>query len=356
MARSLKGIGKATGILGKWHKADFSKINIALGKLGTIDSARLENSVGLANQIQNTYNFDILSKHYSVNRRFLLSNGAYDLDGAVRVLSRSGQIKKPIVLFTDLPYGDRQKSKDNEWLYFSDYALKSDTDIAIISTYLWDNLPGNRDMERYIFLMLSTYVLSTYAGLEHHEKMRCCMFDYCNEPEDIDECFRGNGLCSDCENILRQKRRSPVMTIAQIAAARRLFYRSAERRSCLVIMPFDIQLRPVYERMRESLKSIGWTVTRSDELTYPKQVPEAIQEALISCDLVVADLTNNNPNVCYELGQAHAFGKDVIIVTQDELPIDIKPERAIFYKNNKRSLNQMEEQLKRQASEAILVS
>ena len=331
-----------------------SRINITLGRLGSIDIARLENVVGFANQIQTSFTFNLLPKHYPVSRKLLLSNGAYDLDRAVKSISFSKKVKKPIVLFTDLPYGDPQKSKDKDWLYY--YGLDSDLNTVVVSTYLWDTLAGDRDMQRYILLMLATYILSTYAGLEYHEGTRCCMFDYCHDPRDIDQCFRGNGLCPQCESVLRSKGRSLMMTIPQVAAARRLFYKAAERRSCLVVMPFDKTLRPVYEKVRESLQSIGWTVIRSDELTYPKQVPEAILEAIMTSDLVLADLTGNNPNVCYELGQAHALGKDVIIITQQKLPIDVAPERAIFYKNNERALDKMEKQLKHHASEIVLLS
>ena len=52
--------------------------------------------------------------------------------------------------------------------------------------------------------------------------------------------------------------------------------------------------------------------------------------------VVVCDLTGRNPNVFYELGIAHALGKDVIPITQNtnDIPFDIQHHRYILYLNN----------------------
>ena len=51
--------------------------------------------------------------------------------------------------------------------------------------------------------------------------------------------------------------------------------------------------------------------------------------------LVVADVTDRNPNVMYELGLIDAVGQDVILIGQsirpDDLPFDILGDRVIQY-------------------------
>jgi hypothetical protein len=49
--------------------------------------------------------------------------------------------------------------------------------------------------------------------------------------------------------------------------------------------------------------------------------------------LIVADLTNGNENVFYEVGVAHALNKPTILMTQqlDELPFDLRAYRTIGY-------------------------
>jgi len=50
-----------------------------------------------------------------------------------------------------------------------------------------------------------------------------------------------------------------------------------------------------------------------------------IREAVVTARVIIADLTDHNPNVFYELGICHALGKDVILITQDsEVPSDVR--------------------------------
>ena len=48
---------------------------------------------------------------------------------------------------------------------------------------------------------------------------------------------------------------------------------------------------------------------------------------------IIADLSNRNSNVFYELGYAHAIGKLCILITQyaENIPFDLKHRRHIVY-------------------------
>jgi hypothetical protein len=58
-----------------------------------------------------------------------------------------------------------------------------------------------------------------------------------------------------------------------------------------------------------------------------------IIQGIDNADLVVADVTNLNPNVMYELGVAHALGKPTVMITQTliGLPFDIRSYPAHLY-------------------------
>ena len=123
--------------------------------------------------------------------------------------------------------------------------------------------------------------------------------------------------------------------------------------TAFVIMPFGVEFDEIYEdSFKPVLTSAGFEVNRSDELT---NSAESIMRTIIrqiedSC-LIVADLTDSNPNVYYELGIAHAMHKPVINLTQavDELPFDIRGHRVISYSTYFRTMNKAKEELARVA-------
>jgi nucleoside 2-deoxyribosyltransferase len=58
-----------------------------------------------------------------------------------------------------------------------------------------------------------------------------------------------------------------------------------------------------------------------------------ILRSIHEADYIIADLTEQNPNVYYELGLAHATGKPIILITQNigKLPFDLRHQRVIEY-------------------------
>lgn len=81
---------------------------------------------------------------------------------------------------------------------------------------------------------------------------------------------------------------------------------------------------------------LGYIVVRADTLTGNDVMQDVIQ-MLREADIVIADLTDMNPNVFYELGLRQAVkGKCINIICDngDELPFDISHHRAYKYKLN----------------------
>ena len=58
-----------------------------------------------------------------------------------------------------------------------------------------------------------------------------------------------------------------------------------------------------------------------------------ILDDLNRADLVIADLTDRNPNVFYELGVRHALRDTTALITQslDDVPFDLRPYSVISY-------------------------
>lgn len=72
------------------------------------------------------------------------------------------------------------------------------------------------------------------------------------------------------------------------------------------------------------------------EITKIGSINKQVIEHIFKSDLVIANLTNKNPNVMYELAFRHCLGKPVIQIMEEGtiLPFDIGTERTIPYKND----------------------
>lgn len=115
---------------------------------------------------------------------------------------------------------------------------------------------------------------------------------------------------------------------------------------CFVLMPFGEDLKPIYDdHIVGVAKAKGLTPQRADEIYSIKLITWDIWEKLNRARIIVADLTNKNPNVFYELGLAHAIGKDVIIISQkiEDVPFDLKALRCIIYEYKPRGMKKLEE-------------
>lgn len=72
---------------------------------------------------------------------------------------------------------------------------------------------------------------------------------------------------------------------------------------------------------------------RADQLKDPGIITNQIMDYLVTADLVIADLTDKNPNVFYELGIRHCSGKAFIQIMHDkvDVPFDIGTVRTTAY-------------------------
>lgn len=123
-----------------------------------------------------------------------------------------------------------------------------------------------------------------------------------------------------------------------------------------IIMPFSEAFVDIYNYLiLEALESVGYDVKRADDIKSQNNILGDIIEGIISSDLIVADLTDSNPNVYYELGIAHAMGKRVILLTQsiEELPFDLRSYRVVAYDSHFSKMNQAKKELYQLALEAL---
>ncbi len=105
--------------------------------------------------------------------------------------------------------------------------------------------------------------------------------------------------------------------------------------TCFVMMPFADPLGSYYASIFDpAIRKAGLTAKRADDDIYGTgKIIDQIWAGINSARVLVAELTNRNPNVLYELGIAHALKKPVVLVSSNEndVPFDVKHVRVIYY-------------------------
>jgi len=110
-----------------------------------------------------------------------------------------------------------------------------------------------------------------------------------------------------------------------------------DKQQCFVIMPFNEKLTPIYETiLKPVLNELKFRAIRADEIFTSKPIIGDIWNSIKKSGVIIADLTDQNPNVFYELGLAHALNKNVILMSQDleDVPFDLKHNRIVIYKDS----------------------
>jgi hypothetical protein len=136
---------------------------------------------------------------------------------------------------------------------------------------------------------------------------------------------------------------------------------SQKKRSCFVIAPIGKPASDTRNRSDQVLKYVfeealgeQYDLTRSDKIAEPGIITSQIIRELQDSELVLADLTENNANVFYELAVRHAIKKPVIHVIDShwEIPFDVAPLRTIkFDYTDLASVDDAKKQLRGQAAE-----
>jgi hypothetical protein len=101
-----------------------------------------------------------------------------------------------------------------------------------------------------------------------------------------------------------------------------------------VLMPFIDELKPIFAtHISRVVQGLGLTVGRADDFFTAHAVIQDVWTAIWRTRVLIADCTDRNPNVFYEIGMAHTVGKPVILITKHEtdVPFDLRHLRFIKY-------------------------
>ncbi len=104
-----------------------------------------------------------------------------------------------------------------------------------------------------------------------------------------------------------------------------------------VIMPFRDEFNNIYyEGIKETVEGLGLKCIRVDEEIFHGGIMDKTRENIIKAKIIIAELTEHNANVYYELGLSHGYSKKVIMLTQDvkNIPFDLRHKRLVIYNSD----------------------
>lgn len=136
------------------------------------------------------------------------------------------------------------------------------------------------------------------------------------------------------------------------------------KKTCFIITPLgdiESEIRRkanglIDSVIRPVLKTEDYEVITPHEIDTPGSITNQVIKLLLEVDLVIANLTELNPNVMYELAVRHAKRLPVVCLVErhTKLPFDIATERTLFYDNDMAGVETLKPKLLSTIRSAIL--
>lgn len=110
------------------------------------------------------------------------------------------------------------------------------------------------------------------------------------------------------------------------------------------IIPYNGLYLDTWEKISSKLtKKENISIGIAADLSSPTTIIKDIWSQIYYSKCIIADCSERNPNVFYELGIAHSLGKKVICITNNtqNIPFDINQIRCLKYENTNNGINNL---------------
>lgn len=121
---------------------------------------------------------------------------------------------------------------------------------------------------------------------------------------------------------------------------------SRTRPQCFITIPATSESLSIEEAVREAARGAGFRVTPPKNVSLPL---EKVAGEIARADCVIADITNNNATVFYELGIAQSMKKALFLLAQSDtsydLPTDLQGQQFLRYNPTVSGLSDLRKEL-----------
>lgn len=243
-----------------------------------------------------------------------------------------------VIYITDKPFDDNWFSHE-------------ETHVAIISTNNWEKYFAPPSLKAYLVYQIAQSVISFEGDLNENMEMRIvhdcaegCMFDLCVDKKDIKLGMVAGNICPQCKSVLV---RYGFNEKALNAVERMLSFVRAEaigkpvifdEDSAFIVMRFstnDENDNAYKYGIKQALENLNIKCIRADNEISSGQLLEKIERNLEKSRFVIAKIDSDNLNVYFELGLAMGLDKDVLLVSEKDLvlqlPSDLRNWECLTY-------------------------
>lgn len=135
---------------------------------------------------------------------------------------------------------------------------------------------------------------------------------------------------------------------------RRIRLMSDKKKTCFVITPIGDDNSDIRRHIdgiidQAIIPAVGYKyeISVSHRDFEIGSINDRIVKRVYESDLVIANLTNTNPNVMYELAIRYSSGKPAIVIAEKgtKLPFDVIDENTIFYINDPAGANELKDKI-----------
>jgi hypothetical protein len=324
-----------------WRKEVPLARRCRLLEIGTVPPNLTWNLKKQLESIQDAYTFDFDGTRLSVPFWLRRADSAWDGDKLERLIVRYMGRRRP----EEHPVGITQLRLPD------DTFSSSDEEVALLSIHGWKGFSKREPIDGLAYLVAGA-LLDWHLETPVHQETRECPNDYCEALSDVDRGMNRGALCEDCTGVLLQGIATGKLSVNEAMAIQRILDFVARRRVLCVIMPLAPAFDGVYKSVVEAASQTGFECTRADEVRQTAPVMQSVSAMIRRAELIVADITGSNANVLYELGEAHATGKNTILMCQSEpskmnIPFDLRHLRCIAYQADGPGLQALEKELER---------
>ena len=114
-----------------------------------------------------------------------------------------------------------------------------------------------------------------------------------------------------------------------------------------ILMPFKEPFFSVKDSIKKAFNDINLNCDTAEDIFSNNEIIKDIWSCIFYSKLIIADCTDKNPNVFYEIGIAHTLNKPTILLAQkiEDIPFDLRHLRVLLYDFSVRGVEKLKDDL-----------